>query len=140
MASRRRFAVVIQEQQLPLSHIPIMTVNGIRAHVIRRFLPILVLAALLGASPLHAQTYPTRPIRVIVPSAAGGGGDIVARAVGQKLAESWGQQVVVDNRNGILGPEIAAKADPDGYTLMLTTSALIVAGSGLPQAALQHDA
>ncbi len=63
---------------------------------------------------------------MIVPSAAGGGGDIVARAVGQKLAESWGQQVVVDNRNGILGPEIAAKADADGYTLMLTTSALIV--------------
>ncbi len=94
--------------------------------VIRRTFLILVLAALLGTSPLHARPYPDRPIRVIVPSAAGGGGDIVARAVGQKLAESWGQQVVVDNRNGILGPEIAAKADPDGYTLMLTTSALIV--------------
>jgi tripartite-type tricarboxylate transporter receptor subunit TctC len=88
---------------------------------------ILVCAALTTALPhASAQHYPARPIRVIVPSAAGGGGDIVARAVGQKLAESWGQQVVVDNRNGILGPEIAAKADADGHTLMLTTSALIV--------------
>jgi tripartite-type tricarboxylate transporter receptor subunit TctC len=88
---------------------------------------ILVCAALATALPhASAQHYPARPIRVIVPSAAGGGGDIVARAVGQKLAESWGQQVVVDNRNGILGPEIAAKADADGHTLMLTTSALIV--------------
>jgi tripartite-type tricarboxylate transporter receptor subunit TctC len=73
-----------------------------------------------------AAGYPVRPVRVVVPSAAGGGGDIVARAVTQKLTERWGQQVVVDNRNGLLGPEIVAKADADGYTLMLTTSALIV--------------
>jgi len=77
------------------------------------------------ALPAQAQTYPTKPIRFIVPSAAGGGGDIVARAIGAKMTESWGQQVVVDNRSGILGPELAAKSDPDGYTLMLTTSAVI---------------
>src|SRR5882672_2655305 len=98
---------------------PALTSNPLRAALI-------VAAAALGSTDAPAQNYPSRPIRVIVPSAAGGGGDIVARAVGQKLAESWGQQVVVDNRNGLLGPELAAKADPDGYTLMLTTSALIV--------------
>jgi tripartite-type tricarboxylate transporter receptor subunit TctC len=87
---------------------------------------LMFVAAALGWAEVPAQTYPARPIRVVVPSAAGGGGDIVARAVSQKLSDRWGQQVVVDNRNGILGPELAAKADPDGYTLMLTTSALIV--------------
>jgi tripartite-type tricarboxylate transporter receptor subunit TctC len=61
-----------------------------------------------------------------VPSAAGGAGDIVARAVGQKLTESWGQQVIVDNRNGIVGAEIAAHAAPDGYTIMFSTSALSI--------------
>jgi len=90
------------------------------------FYPVYLILIFAVAFPALAQNYPSRPIRVIVPSAAGGGGDIVARAVGQKLAESWGQQVVVDNRNGLLGPELAAKADPDGYTLMLTTSAIIV--------------
>ena len=88
--------------------------------------PVYLILIFAVALPASAQSYPARPIRVIVPSAAGGGGDIVARAVSQKLAESWGQQVVVDNRNGLLGPEIAARSDPDGYTLMLTTSALIV--------------
>jgi tripartite-type tricarboxylate transporter receptor subunit TctC len=65
-------------------------------------------------------------VRVIVPSQAGGGADIVARALAQKLTESWGQQVVVDNRIGIAGAESAARATPDGYTIMLTTSALAV--------------
>ena len=76
-----------------------------------------------------AQGYPAKPIRVIVPSAAGGGADIVARAVAQKLTESWGQQVVVDNRIGIVGAEIAARAIPDGYTVMLTTSSVAVRDS-----------
>ncbi len=61
-----------------------------------------------------------------MPSQAGGGADIVARALAQKLTESWGQQVVVDNRIGIAGAESAARATPDGYTVMLTTSALAV--------------
>jgi tripartite-type tricarboxylate transporter receptor subunit TctC len=73
-------------------------------------------------APAAAQTtdYPNRPVRIIVPQAAGGGVDIVARAIAQKLTESWGQQVVVDNRpgaNGIIGMEMVAKAKPDGYTL-----------------------
>ncbi|HUP93627.1 MAG TPA: tripartite tricarboxylate transporter substrate binding protein [Burkholderiales bacterium] len=73
-----------------------------------------------------AQPYPSKPIRVIVPSQAGGGADIVARVIGQKLAEAWGQQVVIDNRIGAIGAEIAARALPDGYTIMFTTSALAV--------------
>ena len=73
-----------------------------------------------------AVSYPAKPIRVIVPSQAGGGADIVARSIGQKLTETWGQQVVVDNRIGIVGIEIVSKATPDGYTVMFTTSALAV--------------
>ena len=79
--------------------------------------------------PGSALAYPTKPVRVIVPSQAGGGADIVARILGQKLTEAWGQQVVVDNRIGAVGAEIAAKALPDGYTIMFTTSALAVRDS-----------
>jgi tripartite-type tricarboxylate transporter receptor subunit TctC len=83
-------------------------------------------AASLVAVSASAQNWPSRPLRVIVPSAAGGAGDIVARAVGQKLTEAWGQQVIVDNRIGVVGAEIAAQALPDGYTIMFSTSALSV--------------
>jgi tripartite-type tricarboxylate transporter receptor subunit TctC len=67
-----------------------------------------------------AQQFPARPVRIIVPQAAGGGVDIMARAVAQKLTETWGQQVIVDNRpgaNGIIGIEPVVKSKPDGYTL-----------------------
>lgn len=66
--------------------------------------------------------YPNRPIRILVPYTPGGTADILARVIGQKLSDSWGQQVVVDNRagsGGIIGTEIAATAPRDGYTLML---------------------
>ena len=69
-----------------------------------------------------AQNYPLKPIRLIVPWVAGGGTDIVARIITQKLAENLGQPIVIDNRpgaNGIIGAEIAAKAPPDGYTMVL---------------------
>ena len=85
-----------------------------------RLLHCLVCCAL--ATWAHAQTYPAKPIRMIVPFAAGGGTDFVTRLFGQKLADAWGQQVVVDNRPGaagILGSDIAAKATPDGYTLVM---------------------
>jgi len=80
------------------------------------------LATLPGAA--NAQTYPVRPIRLIVAAAPGGGTDFMARAVGQKLSESLGQQVVVDNRPGAgstIGFELAMKAPPDGYTLLMIT-------------------
>ena len=86
-----------------------------------------VIAGLLlsfAASGIEAAetSYPNRPIRFIVPFAAGGPSDILARYVGQKLSESLGQTLVVDNRGavgGILGFELGAKAPPDGYTILL---------------------
>jgi tripartite-type tricarboxylate transporter receptor subunit TctC len=82
-------------------------------------------AQLCLALPAGAQTaadYPNRPVRIIVPQAAGSGVDLTARVVAQKLTDAWGQQFVVDNRpgaNGIIGLEAGAKAKPDGYTLSL---------------------
>jgi tripartite-type tricarboxylate transporter receptor subunit TctC len=76
-----------------------------------------------------AQTYPARPIRIIVPNTAGSAMDNVARMIGQRLTESWGQQVVVDDRpgaGGIIGHEVAAKAAPDGYNLLFASSAGVV--------------
>jgi len=78
---------------------------------------------LLAAAGAAAQPYPARPIRIIVPQAPASGPDIMARQVAQKLTESWGQQVIVDNRpgaNGIIGMEAVAKSKPDGYTLVMS--------------------
>jgi tripartite-type tricarboxylate transporter receptor subunit TctC len=83
------------------------------------FAAVLVLAA--GSS--HADTYPTRPIRMIVPWAPGGGSEITARILGQKLGESLGTTIVIDTRPGaasMLGTQLAARAQPDGYTLLFT--------------------
>ena len=78
--------------------------------------------AAMAQSERSADSYPSKPIRLIVPYAASGPTDLVARVLGQKLNERFGQQVVVDNRggaNGIIGMELAAKAPSDGYTLLL---------------------
>jgi tripartite-type tricarboxylate transporter receptor subunit TctC len=72
-----------------------------------------------------ASPFPGRPVRLIIPFTAGGGNDIVARAVAQKLGELWGQQVIADNRvgaNGIIGTDMVAKANPDGHTLVVVST------------------
>lgn len=84
-----------------------------------------LLASLALALPAAAQTYPTRPIRMIVPFPAGGATDILARALSQKLGEKIGQPVIVDNRpgaGGTIGADAASKSPADGYTLLLATS------------------
>src|SRR5215217_6768543 len=79
-----------------------------------------------GVFAQNPPAYPTKPIRWIVGYTPGGTADMLARAVGQKLAESWGQQVIVENRPGAgtnIGTEVAAKSPPDGYTLFMPTVA-----------------
>ena len=86
-------------------------------------------ALALLAAHAQAQSYPAKPIRIVVPLAAGGPGDVLARAVGQKLTESVGQQVVIDNRVGAntnIGNEAVAKSAPDGYTLLMSASTLTI--------------
>jgi tripartite-type tricarboxylate transporter receptor subunit TctC len=89
----------------------------------------LAAAVILAASAVAAQDYPTRPIRMIVPFAAGGPTDTIARVVAQKFTEGMGQQVVVDNRAGAggnIGMGLAATSAPDGYTLIVVSSSFVV--------------
>ena len=85
-------------------------------------------AAVLALShPIHAQTYPAKAVRVIIPFGAGGGTDIQGRLLAKKFFESMGQTFVVDNRagaSGLIGTEVAAKSPPDGYTILFTTASL----------------
>jgi tripartite-type tricarboxylate transporter receptor subunit TctC len=88
-----------------------------------RFLKAALAAALaLLAWPVAAQNYPSKPIKIVVPFPAGGTSDVLARLIGQKMTESWGQPVVVENKpgsSGNLGADAVAKSTPDGYTLVL---------------------
>src|SRR5471032_3158689 len=87
-----------------------------------RLLYCLICCSLIASA--HAQNYPAKPIRMIVPWPPGGTTDILGRVLGQKISESWGQSVIVDNRGGAagnIGSEAAAKSPPDGYTLLLGT-------------------
>ena len=85
----------------------------------------LALAAVYPLTPATAQPYPSRPITIIVPLAAGTGMDTVVRLYGDELSKSLGQAVIVDNRPGaatMIGTDAVAKAPPDGYTLLVATS------------------
>src|SRR5688500_17063357 len=110
------------------ANIPPQSLHTREETMIRRLRTASVLAALAlsayAASAL-AQTYPSKPVRMVVPFPAGGATDIVGRLIAQKLTESWGMQVIVDNRGGAggtIGSDIAAKAPPDGYTILMGTS------------------
>lgn len=90
---------------------------------------ILLWIAILLAPSVGAQEYPTRPVRIIVPWASGGGADIMARLVAAKLSESMSQQFIVDNKpgaTGTLGTDLVAKATPDGHTLVIGTNSTYV--------------
>jgi tripartite-type tricarboxylate transporter receptor subunit TctC len=95
------------------------------------------LALLAFLSAAHAQPYPSKPIRIIVPYAAGGTSDILARQIGPKLTDAWGQPVIVENKpgaNGNVGADFVAKSPPDGYTLLLTDlGGLVISASVYPK-------
>lgn len=83
---------------------------------------LILLACLAGAATAQAQSYPTRTITLTVTAAAGGVTDVVARALGERLAQTWGQQVVIENKGGaahVVGAQSVAKAAPDGYSLLV---------------------
>ena len=89
----------------------------------------LALAALMVATGASAADYPTKPINFVVPFAAGGSNDIVARAVGKGLADAWGQPVLIDNRagaGGVIGAEAVARAPNDGHTILLVSSTFTI--------------
>lgn len=97
---------------------------------------LLAVALTLCAVMAHAQSFPTKPVRLVVPFAAGGSTDIVGRTLAQKLNEMWGQPVVVDNRAGgstVIGTDIVAKAPPDGHTLLVTPAPFTIVPSLSPK-------
>jgi tripartite-type tricarboxylate transporter receptor subunit TctC len=100
----------------------------------KRAAMICIAALACGAVPAAAQSYPSRPIRVIVPFAPGGNVDINARNIGPGLGELLGQQVIVENRagaGGTIGTDVVAKAPPDGYTLLVASSSIMTNGPAL---------
>jgi tripartite-type tricarboxylate transporter receptor subunit TctC len=93
-----------------------------------RFIAACIMAGLVAAAPAVAQTFPSKPLRIIVPFSAGGPTDITARLVGPRLSELLGQPIVIDNRagaTGIIGAEMVAKAPADGYTLLFGTASVV---------------
>ena len=100
------------------------------------------LAIGMVAGPAAAQTYPSKPIHILIPYAPGGIADIAARILGAKLTEAWGQQVVVENKpggNGFIALSAAAKATPDGYTLVMATAGDLTLSPALFGRTAQND-
>jgi tripartite-type tricarboxylate transporter receptor subunit TctC len=95
-----------------------------------------------AAAAAGAQSFPNRPVRVVVPFSPGGATDIVTRVVAQKLTEAWGQTVVVDNRagaSGNIGADIVAKAAPDGYTVLMTSGSIVTANAHMFRGKLSYN-
>jgi tripartite-type tricarboxylate transporter receptor subunit TctC len=102
-------------------------------------LALVPLAPVVGA---QAQDFPSKPVRFVVPYAAGGSGDLLARLLGEKLSKIWGQQVVVDNKpgaGGLIGTEFAARSDPDGHTIYLATDGPVTIAPTLHKKPLSYD-
>jgi tripartite-type tricarboxylate transporter receptor subunit TctC len=100
--------------------------------MLKRLLARALAVSLAALAPVaaHADAWPTKPVKIIVPFAAGGATDVVARLLGQKLNEAWGQAVVVEDRPGAggnIGADAVAKAQPDGYTLLMTSGSIVTA-------------
>ena len=97
----------------------------------------------LATAPAQAQTYPSRTITLVVTAAAGGVSDLIARAVGHRLTQAWGQQVVIENRGGaahVLGAQTVARAAPDGHTLLVAEAGTFVINPTLyPAGKLPYD-
>jgi len=103
----------------------------------------LSLGLLLATTAAQAQSFPSKTITIVVTAAAGGVSDVVARAVGQRLSEAWGQQVVIENKGGgahIIGAQVVAKAPPDGHTLLVAEAGTYVLNPTLyPKDKLAYD-
>src|SRR6476659_6521902 len=94
---------------------------GFRPTVGVLILAVAMAAALLSSERSEAQTYPSRPVKIIVPFPAGGTADAIPRVIGDWLSRTWGQPVIIENRSGAggnVGAELAYKSEPDGYTLL----------------------
>jgi tripartite-type tricarboxylate transporter receptor subunit TctC len=94
-------------------------------HVLAAMTVALSMSAIVGSGHVHAQTYPNRPVRIVVPAAAGGALDLFSRILAQKVSEIWKQQVYVENKPGanwIIGMDTVARSAPDGYTLLFVAS------------------
>ena len=109
----------------------------------KRLAAVASLMVALGAAEARAQSYPSRPITLVVTAAAGGVTDVVARAFGQKLSQSWGQQVIVENKGGaahVTGASSVAKAAPDGHTLMVAEAGTFTINPAIyPKGKLPYD-
>src|SRR5262249_55605627 len=133
LSTRRARAerTMVSSEVTPRSAAPVRRGRA-SAGVVRRLLVAATLAGLSLAAawgtPARAETYPDRPIRLVIPFSAGGPNDLIARPLTDKMAEVLGQPFVIENRggaNGMLGATVVAKAPPDGYTLLMSTGSVI---------------
>jgi tripartite-type tricarboxylate transporter receptor subunit TctC len=124
MGSRGRIAWKHHEEEIVIE----------RKRVVDAVIVLAVMGLALAVSDLQAQPYPSKPIRLIVPNAPGGGTDTVARLIAEKVSPALGQQIVVDNRGGAGGriaAELVARSPKDGYTLLLGSAATLITGPAL---------